>query len=174
MLPSSRGSSFVDIILYSIIFCFNLHLIDRRKSPSRHSQGTNKSISSVKSLLGLCSCVFYFNFQFETSSALWWHVHGGSTTLGLFFAASVTTTEAIKREPQREVAGAIAPPTPTDRSTSYPGGGASNTITAAASPYFRPARSSNHHDNRENEQNGRGYARDLDICTTVAVSACGA
>ena len=83
--------------------------------------------------------------------------------------ASVTTTEAIKREPQREATGAIAAPTPTDHSTSYPGGGASKVIMAAAIPIFRPARSANNHENQANKHKNGGYARDLDSCITVAV-----
>ena len=49
-------------------------------------------------------------------------------SLGRFLATSVTTIEAIKREPQREVTGPIAAPTPTDRRRSYPGVGASKVI----------------------------------------------
>ena len=45
-------------------------------------------------------------------------------SLGGLLGASVAMTEAIKREPQREATDAIAAPTPTDHSTSYPGGGA--------------------------------------------------
>ena len=37
----------------------------------------------------------------------------------------MTTTEAIKRTPQRDATGALAAPTPTDHRTSYPCGGAS-------------------------------------------------
>ena len=73
-------------------------------------------------------------------------------SLGRFSATSVTSIEAIKREPQQEVTGAIAAPTPTHHSTSYPGGGASKVIMAAAIPIFRPARSANNRENRANEQ----------------------
>ena len=57
-------------------------------------------------------------------------------SLGRFLATSVTTIEAIKREPQREGTGPIAAPTPTDHRMSYPGGGASKVIMAAATPHF--------------------------------------
>ena len=73
-------------------------------------------------------------------------------SLGRLLTTSVTTIEAIKREPQRETTGAIAAPTPTDHSISYPGRGASKIIMAAASPIFRPARSANNHENLANEQ----------------------
>ena len=89
-------------------------------------------------------------------------------SLGRFLAASVTTTEAIKRELQPEVTGAIAAPTPTDHRTPYPGGGASKTIMAAASPIFRPARQANNHESRADEQTNGGYARDLDSRITAA------
>ena len=49
---------------------------------------------------------------------------------------SVTTIDAIEREPQPEVTGAIAAPTPTEYRTSHPGGGASKVIMAAAIPFF--------------------------------------
>ena len=40
---------------------------------------------------------------------------------------------------------------------------------AAASPFFRPARSANRHESRANEQKNRGFAPDPDSCITVAV-----
>ena len=40
---------------------------------------------------------------------------------------------------------------------------------AAVSPFFRPTRSANHHENRANEQKHGGYARDLDSFITAAV-----
>ena len=90
-------------------------------------------------------------------------------SFGWLFAVSVTTIAATKREPQRGATGEIATPTPTDRSTSYPGGGALKKNMAAASPIFRPARSANHNENRANQQKKRGCARDLDSCIPVAV-----
>ena len=87
--------------------------------------------------------------------------------LGRFLAASVTTIEAIKCEPQREVTRAIAAPTLTHHSTSYPGGGTSKVIMALAIPFFRPARLAKNHENPANEQKNGGYARDLDSCITV-------
>ena len=48
----------------------------------------------------------------------------------------MTTTEAIKREPQREATGAIAAPMPTDHSTSHPGGGASKNSRRPQAHFF--------------------------------------
>ena len=76
-------------------------------------------------------------------------------SLGGFSAASVTTIEVITRETQREVTGAIAAPTSTDHGTSYPGGGASKKIMAAASPFFalldRPTITKNEQTSKKNE-----------------------
>ena len=58
---------------------------------------------------------------------------------------------------------------PTDHNTSYPGGGASNVIMAAASPISRPARSAGNDDSPANEIKNVEYARDLDSCITAAV-----
>ena len=80
-------------------------------------------------------------------------------------ATSVTTIEAIKCGPQREVTGEMS--TTTDRSTSYPGGGASRQTMAVTS---RPARSDNNHENRADEQENEGYARDLDSCIPAHVA----
>ena len=89
----------------------------------------------------------------------------------ILFAASVTTIEAMKREPQREVTGLKDARTTTDHnSTSPPCGGASKVDMVAASPIFRPARSPNNHENRAKERNnGYIYARDLDSCIIAAV-----
>ena len=69
---------------------------------------------------------------------------GGMFTVGqcppdlmaLYLIAPMTTTEAIKHEPQREATEATAAPTPTDHSTAYPGGGASKKIMADTSQLF--------------------------------------
>ena len=90
-------------------------------------------------------------------------------SLGRFLGTSVTTIEAIKREPQREVTGAIAAPTLTYHSTSHPGGGASKVIMAAEIPIFMPARSANNHENLAKERKNGGYARDPDSYITAAV-----
>ena len=67
--------------------------------------------------------------------------------LALVLIASMTTTEAIKLEPQREVTGTTAAPTPIDHSTAYPGGGASKNMMAVASPIFQLDRSFQRHEN---------------------------
>ena len=82
----------------------------------------------------------------------------------------MTTTEAIKREPQREATGTTAAPRPTDKNIAYPGGGASNKIIVVASPMFQPARSAKSHEYRTiGPKHGR-YAQDFDGCIAVAVS----
>ena len=87
-----------------------------------------------------------------------------------FLDASMTTTEAIKREPQREATGTTAAPRPTDKNIAYPGGGASNKIIVVASPMFQPARSAKSHEYRTiGPKHGR-YAQDFDGCIAVAVS----
>ena len=88
-------------------------------------------------------------------------------SLGRILGTSVTTIEAIKSESQQEVTGAIA--SPTDHRTSYPGGGVSEVIMAAAIPTFRPARSASNHENLANGQKNGGYPRDLDSCTTASL-----
>ena len=55
--------------------------------------------------------------------------------LALLLITSMTTSEAIKRDPQGEATWATAAPTSTDHSTMYPGGGASKQVMAVASPF---------------------------------------
>ena len=100
--------------------------------------------------------------MFRVGQHPWW-------SLGRFLVASVTTIEARKREPQQEVTGAIAAPTPTDHRTPYPGGGASKVIMAAAIPMFWPARSASNLENLAKEQKIGEYSRDLDSCINAAV-----
>ena len=70
-------------------------------------------------------------------------------------AASTTTMEAMKREPQRKATGAIAALTPTYHGKSYPRGGASRIVMAVTIPFFQPARSAKLHENRPNEPKTR-------------------
>ena len=94
-----------------------------------------------------------------------WDVRGGSTSrdiLALILIASMTTTEAIKREPQREATGTTAPPTPTDLffftpeyvtkklnlGLGWTGGGAIKKNHGGRKPNLQPARSFKQHENR--------------------------
>ena len=82
---------------------------------------------------------------------------GGMSTVGQrpqdnlapFSIVSLSTTKAIKRETQRDDTGATAAPTPTNHSTAYPGGGASQQKMAVASLVFQPARSVKRHPRTE-------------------------
>ena len=99
----------------------------------------------------------------------WWVNTFGGVSGDSWPLRSVTTIEVTKREPQREMTGSIAGTTPTHHRRSYPVGGASKVIVAAAIKFFRPARSANNHETRANEQKNGGYARDLDSCIAAAV-----
>ena len=71
-----------------------------------------------------------------------WHVHTGPMSPRQSVGCSglsTTMTEAINRKPQRVATGAAAP-TPTDHSTAYPVGGASEKNMAIASPISQSAR----------------------------------
>ena len=86
------------------------------------------------------------------------------------WALSVTTTEAINREPQRVAVGATAALTATDHSTAYPGRGASKKNMAVASPISPPARSAKCHDNQAKRPKTQRIAQDFDdSCIAVAV-----
>ena len=66
--------------------------------------------------------------------------------LAQLLIASMSTTEAIENEPQREATGTTAAPTPADHSTAYPAGGAPQKIKAVARPVFQAARSVKRHE----------------------------
>ena len=98
---------------------------------------------------------------------------GGMVTwldiLALFLIASMTTSKAIKREPQREATGTTVALTPTGHSTANSGGGASKKLAGVTSPIFQPARSAKRHQNRVIDPNTGGYSQDLASCIGVAI-----
>ena len=73
-------------------------------------------------------------------------------------------------EPQRVATRTTAALTATDHSTAYPGGGASKTIMAVASPILPPARSAKCHDNQSKRPKTQRIAQDFDYsCIAVAI-----
>ena len=81
----------------------------------------------------------------------------------------VTTIEATKYEPQREVPGAIAPPRLTHHRTTYPGGGASNVVMAVAVLFVGLLDLPTIPETEQRRKASLGYARNLDSGITVAV-----
>ena len=96
-------------------------------------------------------------------------IHRPRDILARFLVASITTTEAMKHEHQREATGATSAPKPTVHSTAYPGGGTSKNTMSVASSISQPARSVRRHENRVMDPKHGGYSQDLDGCIGVAV-----
>ena len=89
--------------------------------------------------------------------------------LAVLLIPSMTTTETINREIQREVAEARPAPTTTHHSTAYPGGGASERIMAVSSAVFQPALLVKRHENRVVDPKHGGYSLDLDTRSCIGV-----
>ena len=145
---SSKGPSYRGTLFFIIGNIYNLiciWLVEKWITTQAFSRQIKKKLISIKVFLDFSCRIRFSNLGVDP---LWCgmftvgqHPRG---SLGLFLATSMTTIEATKREPQRDATGAIAAPTPTDHSTSYPSGGASRKSWPQAqffSLFDRPNRS---------------------------------
>ena len=118
--------------------------------------------------------LYNISLTFGKPSDLTYHFHGGSKPLvesGAIFGRFGDHDRSVITRTSTEGDWSNSGATPTNHSTSYPGGGASSLKSndGGRDSIVWPAPSANNRKTRANEQTNRGYARDLDSFTTADV-----